>query len=124
MSEPGDGWIILIIVSWIASIFFAMSLAGYKGYNQATAFLIGLFFGLVGLLYFVGLPDHKSQRYLRHLAEQSGYGEKVEIVEIPEESPNKECAACGQSIPYEAKFCSKCGKPTELRSTYQVYPAE
>jgi len=43
------------------------TIASEKGYSSGFAFLTGLIFNLIGLIYYAGLPDKKSQDLLAQL---------------------------------------------------------
>lgn len=55
----------------IISAFLCHSLSTDKGYASSW-FGVGLFFGIFGLIAAAGLPDLKSQKYLRLIAESHG----------------------------------------------------
>jgi len=44
-----------------------------KGWNNTNWFLAGFLFGPLGLLAAAGMPDRRSQKYLRYLAMQQGW---------------------------------------------------
>ena len=57
-----------VIIGFIFGTFCA-SIANEKGYSQNIWLIIGFFFSFVALIAIAGMPDLKSQKYLRRLAE-------------------------------------------------------
>jgi hypothetical protein len=51
---------------------FSSSVAGDKGYANVSWAIAGFFFGPIGLLAAVGLPDMKQREYLRLLLKSNG----------------------------------------------------
>jgi len=51
----------------------ASAITGEKGWNSTNWFLTGLLFGPFGLLAAAGMPDRRTQKYLRYLATQQGW---------------------------------------------------
>jgi len=49
--------IFIILIHYVPCAFFSQALATAKGYDEKYFFYIGLFFGIVGLLFVVGLPN-------------------------------------------------------------------
>lgn len=56
----------------LACSFFTFAVAESKGHDGTPWIVGGLFFGPLALLAAVGLPDLKSRKYLRLLAEHQG----------------------------------------------------
>lgn len=61
-----------LIVGALACAFFTFALADSKGHDGTPWSVGGLLFGPLALLAAVGLPDLKSRKYLRLLAEHQG----------------------------------------------------
>jgi len=61
-----------LLVGAIACAFFAYAVADSKGHDGTPWSVGGLLFGPLALLAAVGLPDLKSRKYLRLLAEHQG----------------------------------------------------
>ena len=57
-----------VIIGFIFGTFCA-SIANEKGYSQNIWLIIGFFFSFVALIAIAGMPDLKSQKYLRRLVE-------------------------------------------------------
>ena len=55
-----------------ACAFFTSAVAGIKGHDDGPWMIGGFFFGPLALLAAVGLPDLKTRKYLRLLAEHQG----------------------------------------------------
>lgn len=51
----------VLVVQAFVCAFFAKELAAAKNYNPKTAWHIGFWFGLIGFMYVMGLPD-KSKK--------------------------------------------------------------
>ena len=66
-------WVVMILVTHLASAFFSKTLAGQKARNSKNWLFAGLIFGPLGLIAAVGLADRHQIVYLRHLAESQGY---------------------------------------------------
>jgi len=62
--------IILFLFVWLPACFVAGTVANNKGFNGDAWGFAALFFGPIGLLGAVGLPDKKQQRLLKQLAER------------------------------------------------------
>lgn len=58
---PVEIAIIALVIHGLIFGFFCQQLADSKGYNPSTAFWIGFFTGIIGLLFMVGMPD-KSKK--------------------------------------------------------------
>ena len=54
---------------WFGVICMTASVAGHKGYGASTGVLIGLLYGVIGLLYFLALPDLKARQLLEQQAQ-------------------------------------------------------
>jgi hypothetical protein len=65
-------FLVPLLVGALACAFFTRSLAESKGHNSDVWVMAGLFFGPLALLAAVGLPDLKTRKYLRLLAEHQG----------------------------------------------------
>jgi hypothetical protein len=64
-----------ILVGFVFGVIFgafSASVAGEKGYRRLTWIFAGFFFGPIGFLAALGLPDLKQRRYLRLLLEHYG----------------------------------------------------
>lgn len=61
-----------LIVGAFACAYLTQQVAEAKGYNPIDWAVKGFLFGPLGLLAAVGLPDVKSRKYLRLLAEHQG----------------------------------------------------
>jgi hypothetical protein len=61
-----------LIVGSFACALFSQAVAESKGHEVGPWTIAGLFFGPLALLAAVGLPDLKSRKYLRLLAENQG----------------------------------------------------
>ena len=59
----------VLIITWIASAFFCSTVASEKGYSSISWFIAGFFFGFFALIAVAGLPDKRSRKYLRQIAE-------------------------------------------------------
>lgn len=66
-----------------ACAFFTSAVAGIKGHDDGPWMIGGFFFGPLALLAAVGLPDLKSRKYLRLLAEHQGAIEPEPISPSP-----------------------------------------
>ena len=64
--------IVPLLFGALACAFFAYAVAHSKGHDGLPWSVGGLFFGPLALLAAVGLPDLKSRKYLRLLAEHQG----------------------------------------------------
>jgi len=53
----------------------ASSVASAKGLNAGVWAVTGFLFGPFGLIAAAGMPDLKQRRYLRHIAEASGWSD-------------------------------------------------
>ena len=60
-------FLILILFLWIPLAAFTSFVADTKGWSRATWFLNGFFFGPLGLLAAVGLPDRPARQKLQQL---------------------------------------------------------
>lgn len=49
-------WLLALIVNGVISGIVSSMIAGEKGYSGASPFLLGMFFGQIGLLYYIGMP--------------------------------------------------------------------
>ena len=76
--------IIPLVVGAFACAFFTSAVAGAKGHDDFPWMFGGFFFGPLALLAAVGLPDLKSRKYLRLLAEHQG---AIEPEPIPPPRP-------------------------------------
>jgi len=61
-----------LIIGALACATFTLAVAESKGHDGTPWSVGGLFFGPLALLAAVGLPDLKSRKYLRLLAEHQG----------------------------------------------------
>jgi hypothetical protein len=79
----------ITLLALVAVIFtaFSATVAGEKGYSQASWAWAGLFFGPIALLAAMGLPDLKLRKYIRLLAEHQG-AVAVEPREAVDVEPN------------------------------------
>ena len=62
-------FLVPLLIGAFACAFFTSSLAGIKGHDEGPWMIGGFFFGPLALLAAVGIPDLKSRKYLRLLAE-------------------------------------------------------
>ena len=65
-------FLVPLLVGALACAFFTSQVAGVKGHDDFPWMFGGFFFGPLALLAAVGLPDLKSRKYLRLLAEHQG----------------------------------------------------
>ena len=77
-------------VGALACAFLTSAVAETKGHGPLAWMAAGLFFGPLALLAAVGLPDLKSRKYLRLLAEHQGAVDKREPLSPsePREQPS------------------------------------
>ena len=71
-------FLIAFFFIWLPIGFFTTTVANSKDYNGFPWFLGGLFFGPIALIAIAGMPDRRTRKYMRLLAE------KLEAIE-----PNK-----------------------------------
>ena len=71
--------VILIIFVWLPCAFFTLTVAANKDCYVVPWFLGGLFFGPLALIAIAGMPDRRTRKYIRLMAE------KLEAIE-----PDKE----------------------------------
>lgn len=71
------------IILWVISAVVGSNIAGEKGYNPLSWALAVIFFGPIGFLATLGLPDLKQRKYLRLLCEH--YGVSVSSNTAPQE---------------------------------------
>lgn len=76
-------------------------LAGEKGYSSCSAFIVGFFFNLLGLITYAGLPDKKSQDLLKLIETKLSSGINTSF--------KKSCSKCGEQLEVTARFCPRCG---------------
>ena len=62
--------IFLIIAIWVSSAFFTVTVATQKDCNGFLWFIGGLIFGPLALNAACGMPDKRSRKYLRRIAER------------------------------------------------------
>ncbi len=74
-------------------------LAVEKGYSGCSAFLVGFFFSLLGLIAYAGLPDKKSQELLKEINRM--------LVISPAAAVR--CPNCGNLAQPGSRYCPKCG---------------
>ena len=55
---------------WIPIGFFTTTVANSKDYNGFAWFIGGVLFGPIALISIAGMPDKKSKKYLRLIAER------------------------------------------------------
>jgi len=67
------GYVIGFLMVCLPCGFIAASIARAKARRGARWFWAGLIFGPLGLIGAAGMPDRKSQAWLRYLAEAQGY---------------------------------------------------
>lgn len=53
--------IVAFVIHGLVFGFFCQNLAEAKGYNPKTAYWIGVFTGLLGLIFMVGMPDRSKK---------------------------------------------------------------
>ena len=78
----------LILLFLIPCGFFSSTIAANKDYDRVNWFIAGLFFGPLGLIAIVGMPDKKLRRYIRLLAKSQGL-DMEEIIDYPKLPPSK-----------------------------------
>ena len=87
--KPPVGFLLVSLVVVVAICAFLTSVvAESKGHDRESWFLVGLFLGPLGLLASLGLPDLKTRKYLRLIAEKQG----VDLSGEPEMVQEKEWA--------------------------------
>ena len=59
--------IFVILIGWIASVFFCAQVANEKGYSGSSWGIAGFLFGFFALIAVAGLPDKKLRKYLRQI---------------------------------------------------------
>ena len=66
----------VLLLIGVACAGLASSVASAKGLNAGVWAVTGFLFGPFGLIAAAGMPDLKQRRYLRHLAEASGWSDR------------------------------------------------
>ena len=62
-------FLIAFFFIWIPIRFFTTTVANSKDYNGFAWFIGGVLFGPIALISIAGMPDKKSKKYLRVIAE-------------------------------------------------------
>ena len=62
--------VILIIFVWLPCAFFTLTVAANKDCYVVPWFLGGLFFGPLALIAIAGMPDRRTRKYIRLMAEK------------------------------------------------------
>jgi len=91
-------WVVMFII-WIAIGVWMYRDAEKRGKSGALWLIIGLLFGIIGLIIWLIVRP----------PEPSFYEKKV----AGEEKKERICPSCGRSIPFDAKVCPYCGKNFE-----------
>jgi hypothetical protein len=86
--KPPVGFLLVFLVVVAICAFLTSVVAESKGHHRESWFLVGLFLGPLGLLASLGLPDLKTRKYLRLIAEKQG----VDLSGEPEMVQKKEGA--------------------------------
>lgn len=84
------GWIfwVALIVNGVVCAFMCSDMAEAKGYGGSTTFLLGLFFGEIGLLYYIGMPVSKGEMNRLRESWENGLVEKVKALVQVNAAPN------------------------------------
>ena len=102
----------LLIVNVIIG-FLTLNLHSLKGYDGG--FLVGLFLGIIGLLYSVGLPDVSRKKLTQDasgatIIDSVDNGTDNDSNKDSEESKYSICPECGFPVYDDETHCSNCGK--------------
>ncbi len=90
-------WVLMFII-WIAIGVWMYRDAEKRGKSGALWLIIGLLFGIIGLIIWLIVRP----------PEPSFYEKKADT-----EKKDRICPGCGRSIPFDAKVCPYCGKNFE-----------
>jgi len=91
-------WVVMFII-WIAIGVWMYRDAEKRGKSGALWLIIGLLFGILGLIIWLIVRPSEPSFYERKAA--------------GEEKKERICPSCGRSIPFDAKVCPYCGKNFE-----------
>jgi hypothetical protein len=89
------GWIIMFVI-WIAIGIWMYKDAEKRGKSGALWLIIGLLFGIIGLIVWLIVRPPEPSFYEKKAA--------------PQEAQARNCPECGRSIPMDANVCPYCGK--------------
>ena len=62
--------VVVILLIWIPTAFFTANIAGQKDCNTILWFIGGFIFGPLALIAVAGMPDRRSRKFLRRIAEK------------------------------------------------------
>jgi len=91
-------WVVMFII-WIAIGVWMYRDAEKRGKSGALWLIIGLLFGIIGLIIWLIVRPPEPSFYEKKAA--------------GEEKKERICPSCGRSIPFDAKVCPYCGKNFE-----------
>ncbi len=106
----------LLLGGNIATAFLTKKLFSIKGYNGG--FFLGLFLGIIGLIYAVGLPMQTNEYLTNNKKENIEVVTELnndiqeEVIEIDTDAPVENyttCSNCGFPIYEDETECSNCG---------------
>ncbi|MDD5779118.1 MAG: zinc ribbon domain-containing protein [Candidatus Thermoplasmatota archaeon] len=89
-------WIIMFVI-WIAIGVWMYKDAEKRGKSGALWLIIGLLFGIIGLIVWLIVRPPEPSFYESKAQER-------------EEKPRRSCPECGREIPLDANTCPYCGK--------------
>ena len=65
------GYLVIVIsLIWLPTAFFTANVAGQKECNAILWFIGGFIFGPLALIAVAGMPDRRTRKYLRRIAEK------------------------------------------------------
>ncbi|RLF63458.1 MAG: hypothetical protein DRN33_04105 [Thermoplasmata archaeon] len=90
---------VILFIIWIAIGVWMYRDAEKRGKSGALWLIIGLLFGIIGLIIWLIVRPPEPSFYEKKAA--------------GEEKKERICPSCGRSIPFDAKVCPYCGKNFE-----------